>query len=117
MAEELTPRQWWLYRLLKKASEQEKKLSVAEIIEQQELAKKSDLLTFCDLYQFKDADGNHTNCPELYADKDIINESDRIDKVLCVSNGQFYLGNESESIKYHNKLMPWRSRRVLFNLS
>ena len=105
MSTDLTPRQWWLYRLIRKASEESKRLSVAEIIEQQELAKKNNELTFTDFYFFKDASGNHSNCPELYADKDAINESDRIDKVLCVSNGQFYLGTERESIIYHNKLM------------
>lgn len=102
---ELTPRQWWLYRLIKKASEENRKLYVAEIVQAQDNDKANGILTFDDLYQFKDADGNHSNCPQMYEDKDIINECDRIDKILCVSNGQFYLGNESETIKYHNKLM------------
>ena len=102
---ELTPRQWWLYRLIKWASEQEMKLSVAQIIDYQEKYKEQGKLTFDDLYQFKDAEGNHSNCPDLYGDKDAINECDRIDKVLCVKNGQFYLGTERENIEYHNKLM------------
>ena len=102
---ELTPRQWWLYRLVKKASEENRKLYVAEIVRAQDNDKANGVLTFDDLYQFKDADGNHSNCPQMYEDKDIINENDKIDKILCVSNGQFYLGTERESIIYHNKLM------------
>lgn len=102
---ELTPRQWWLYRLVKWASEQELKLSVKDIIDYQTKYNSAGKLTFTDLYQFKDADGNHSNCPQLYEDKDIINECDRLDKVLCVKNNQFYIGTEKENIEYHNKLM------------
>ena len=102
---ELTPRQWWLYRLVKWASEQEKKLSIKEIIDFQESYRSAGKLPFADLYQFKDAEGNHSNCPQIYEDKDAINESDQVDKVLCVKNNQFYLGSEKENIEYHNKLM------------
>lgn len=103
----LTPRQWWLYRLVKWASELEEpvKLSIKDIIDYQARYNEAGKLTFTDLYQFKDADGNHSNCPAIYEDKDIINESDEIDKILCVKNNKFYLGTEKENIEYHNKLM------------
>ena len=101
----MTPRQWWLYRLIKKASESEQKLSIKEIIEQQELERLQGTLTFGDLYQFTESEGNHSNCPQIYEDKDVINDSEEVDKVVCVKNNQFYLGTESESIDYHNKLM------------
>lgn len=101
----LTPRQWWLYRLVKWASEHEKKLSIKDIIEWQDKYSSDGRLTFTDLYQFKDAEGNHSNCPAIYEDKDIINESDEIDKIICVKNNQFYIGTEREVIEYHNKLM------------
>ena len=102
---ELTPRQWWLYRLIKWASEQGDKLSIKNIIDYQEKYRAAGKLTYSDLYQFKDAEGNHSNCPQIYEDKDVLNESDQIDKVVCVKNNQFYLGSESENIEYHNKLM------------
>lgn len=102
---ELTPRQWWLYRLIKWASENNKKLSIPDIVDYQNKYKEANKLTFTDLYQFKETDGNHSNCPQIYADKDALNESDRIDKIVCVKNNQFYLGNEEETIEYHNKLM------------
>lgn len=102
---DLTPRQWWLYRLIKWASENEKKLSIKEIIEYQTKYEEANKLTFTDLYQFKETEGNHSNCPEIYKDKDIINEFDKIDKIICVKNNQFYLGTEKEEIEYHNKLM------------
>lgn len=101
----LTSRQWWLYRLIKEASLDERKLSVKDIIEQQENDRQSFRLTFDDLYQFTESEGNHSNCPQIYEDKDIINESDEIDKIICVKNNQFYLGTEEEEIEYHNKLM------------
>lgn len=101
----LTPRQWWLYRLVKWASENDKKLSIKEIIDWQEKYHSEKKLTFSDLYQFKDTEGNHSNCPAIYEDKDIINESDEIDKIICVKNNQFYIGTEKETIEYHNKLM------------
>lgn len=101
----LTPRQWWLYRLIKAESELGNKLSVKEIVERQNTELNEGKLTFTDLYQFKDADGNHSNCPQLYEDKDILNESEQIDKIVCVRNNQFYLGTERECIEYHNKLM------------
>lgn len=102
---ELTPRQWWLYRLVKWASENGKKLSIQDIIDYQTQYKNAGKLTFTDLYIFKDAEGNHSNCPQIYEDKDAINECDRIDKILCVKNNQFYIGTEKENIDYHNKLM------------
>ena len=102
---ELTPRQWWLYRLIKWASEQSVKLSIKDIIDYQEKYRLAGKLTYTDLYIFKDAEGNHSNCPQIYEDKDILNESDQIDKVVCVKNNQFYLGSESENIEYHKKLM------------
>ena len=100
-----TPRQWWLYRLVRWASENEIKLSVKDIIGYQDKYKEKGKLTFDDYYLFKDAEGNHSNCPQIYEDKDIINECDRLDKIICVKNNQFYLGNEREEIEYHNKLM------------
>ena len=101
----LTPRQWWLYRLIKASSEIDLKLSVKDIIEQQEKERQENRLTFGDLYVFTDSEGNHSNCPQIYEDKDIINESEEIDKIICVKNNQFYLGTEYEEIEYHNKLM------------
>ena len=103
--ENLTPRQWWLYRLIKSMSEQEKKLSIKQIIDYQQKYKDAGRLTFDDLYQFKETEGNHSNCPAIYDDVHCINECDRIDKVLCFKNNQFYIGTERENIEYHNKLM------------
>lgn len=103
--EYLTSRQWWLYRLIKWASENNNKLSIQDIIDYQQKYYEQKKLPYGDLYQFKDADGNHSNCPQIYADKDAINECDRIDKILCVKNNQFYIGTEKENIDYHNKLM------------
>ena len=100
---DLTNRQWWLYRLVKWSSEQGKKLSIKDIVDYQEQYK--DKLTFTDYYSFKDADGNHSNCPDIYKDKDAINETEELDKILCVKNNQFYIGTEEETIHYHNKLM------------
>lgn len=101
----MTPRQWWLYRMIKAYSENGSSLSIPQIIELQKRDKESGNLTFTDLYQFKESQGNHSNCPAIYEDKDIINESDEIDKIVCVKNNQFYLGTEREEIEYHNKLM------------
>ena len=100
----LTPRQWWLYRLIRENAKYGKRLSVEEIVEEQNLEQKQGRLTFTDLYTFAEND-IYKNCPALYEDKDIINESDEIDKIVCVKNREFYLGNEQENIEYHNKLM------------
>ena len=102
---ELTPRQWWLYRLIKACSEQDKKLSIKEIIEYQTRYLEAKKLTYGDLYQFKETEGNHSNCPAIYDDVHTINECDRIDKIVCFKNNQFYIGTERETIEYHNKLM------------
>jgi len=101
----MTPRQRWLYRLVKQASLEERKLSIKEIIDYQEQDRVNGKLTFADLYQFNESEGNHSNCPQIYEDKDVINESDEVDKILCVKNNQFYLGTELEAVDYHNKLM------------
>ena len=100
----LSQRQWWLYRLIKENSENDSKLSIPEIIQYQNDFLELGKLPYRDLYQFKDTDGNHSNCPQIYEDKDIINESDELDKIICVKNNQFYIGTESEMIEYHNKL-------------
>lgn len=102
---ELTPRQWWLYRLIKACSEQDKKLSIKEIVEYQSRYFEAKKLTYSDLYQFKETEGNHSNCPAIYDDVHTINECDRIDKIVCFKNNQFYIGTERENIEYHNKLM------------
>ena len=100
----MTPREWWLYRLIKGATEQGILLSIPEIIARQEQDRVENKLTFSDLYQFKESEGNHSNCPAIYEDIHTINESDEIDKIICFKNNQFYVGNESEMIEYHNKL-------------
>lgn len=100
----LDNRQWWLYRLIKENSEQEIKLSIPDIIKQQESDRLANKLTFTDLYSFKESEGNHSNCPQIYDDVHTINESDELDKIICFKNNQFYLGTESEMIEYHNKL-------------
>ena len=56
-------------------------------------------------HKFTESEGNHSNCPDIYEDKDIINESEETDKIICVKNNQFYLGTEEEEIEYHNKLV------------
>ncbi len=101
----LTPRQWWLYRLLKALSEKEIKVSIKEIIEYQDRYYEAFKLTYDDLYQFNETEGNHSNCPAIYDDVHAINECDRIDKIVCFKNNQFYIGTEKEAIEYHNKLM------------
>lgn len=101
---ELSSRQWWLYRLIKSCSENDERLSIPQIIEYQSKYQEQGKLPYRDLYQFKETQGNHSNCPAIYEDKDIINESDELDKIICVKNNQFYLGTESEMIEYHNKL-------------
>ena len=102
----LTPRQWWLYRLIKWATlEQDTKLSISQIIDYQNKYGQAGKLTFTDIYNFSESEGNHSNCPEIYKDVDIINESDELDKIICKKNNQFWLGNESECIQFHNKLM------------
>ena len=100
----LSPRQWWLYRLIRENAKYGKKLSVEEIVEEQNIEQQQGRLTFTDLYTFAEND-IYKNCPAIYEDKDIINESDEIDKIVCVKNREFYLGNEQENIEYHNKLM------------
>lgn len=100
----LNKRQWWLYRLIKNATEEGVLLSIPDIIANQKMENENGSLTFTDLYQFKESEGNHSNCPAIYEDKDIINESDELDKIICVKNNQFYIGTESEMIEYHNKL-------------
>lgn len=100
----LTPRQWWLYRLIKSCSENDERLSIPQIIEYQSKYREQRRLPYSDLYQFKETEGNHSNCPAIYEDKDILNESDELDKIICVKNNQFYIGTESEMIEYHNKL-------------
>ena len=102
---ELTPRQWWLYRLLKALSEKEIKVSIKEIIDYQNKYYEAFKLTYDDLYQFNETEGNHSNCPAIYDDVHAINECDRIDKIVCFKNNQFYIGTEKEAIEYHNKLM------------
>ena len=79
-------------------------MSVEEIVAEQDLEFKQGTLPYTDLYTFAEND-IYKNCPALYEDKDIINESEEIDKILCVKNREFYLGNEQENIEYHNKLM------------
>ena len=101
----MTPRQWWLYRLIKRCSNEDRKLSIKEIIEYQEIDKNNFELTYDDYYVFTESEGNHSNCPQIYEDKDIINESEEVDKIICVKNNQFYLGTEEEEIEYHNKLV------------
>lgn len=104
METRLNPRCWWLYRLVRKKAYENKRMSVEEIVAEQDLEYKQGTLPYTDLYTFAEND-IYKNCPALYEDKDIINESEEIDKILCVKNREFYLGNEQENIEYHNKLM------------
>ena len=98
----LSPRCWWLYRLVKSYSEQGKRISLEEIVEYQNANKEK--LTFTNFYQI-DQDDKNKNCSAIYEDKDQINESEEIDKILCCKNREFYIGSEQENIEYHNKLM------------
>ena len=52
----LSPRQWWLYRLIRESAKYGKKLSVEEIVEEQNLEQKQGRLTFTDLYTFAEND-------------------------------------------------------------
>lgn len=102
--ESLSPRQWWLYRLIKKATiVGDRRLSISDIVGYQN--QMSDKLTFTDKYVFNESEGNHSNCPDIYKDIDVINETDELDKIICKKNNQFWIGNEEENIEYHNKLM------------
>lgn len=98
----LEPRQWWLYRLIKASGE---KLSIADIVNYQNEMWEQGKLTYSNLYQFKETEGNHSNCPAIYQDIDTINECEELDKIIVKKNNQFWIGNEQETIQYHNRLM------------
>lgn len=101
----LTPRQWWLYRLIKWATlQKDRRLSISEIVDYQKQIP-IEKRTFDNPYTFKETEGNHSNCPQIYKDVDTINETEQLDKIVCKKDNQFWIGNESEQIEYHNRLM------------
>lgn len=47
---------------------------------------------------------NYSNCPTLYKDIDLINESVEIEKIIIKDNNNFYLGTEEQCKEYALKL-------------
>ncbi len=99
----LTNRQSWLFNLLLTNSNQGKRLSVEEIVNAQNLEIEQGTLPYTNWYQFAEND-IYKNCPAIYEDKDILNESDEVAMVVCCKDREFYIGSEKENILYHNKL-------------
>lgn len=100
---ELTDRQKWLFKLLLAASLNGKRMSVEEIVMEQNRQVADMTLPYDNVYSFAEKD-IYKNCPAIYDDKDQINESDEVDMVVCVKDREFYIGSEKENIEYHNKL-------------
>lgn len=99
----LTLRQNWLFNLLLKNSNKGKRLSIEEIVNEQNLEIEQGTLPYTNWYQFAEND-IYKNCPAIYDDKDVINESDEKSMVVCCKDREFYIGSEKENILYHNKL-------------
>ncbi len=88
----LLTRQWKLYNLLKERTELNIKTTVADI---------------CDLlpgeYILNKKQSNFSNCPQLYADIDIINNSSEVSHIIIKNNNSFKLGTKEEVKKYMEK--------------
>lgn len=100
---ELTDRQKWLFKLLLATSLNGKRMSVEEIVLEQNKQVADMTLPYDNVYTFAEKD-IYKNCPAIYEDKDQINESDEVGMVVCCKDREFYIGSEEENILYHNKL-------------
>ena len=65
-----------------------------------------------EFYEFEDRDGNHSNCPQLYEDINIINESYEIEKIIATDNNNFHLLSEEAAQEYANKLKTQALKRL-----
>ncbi len=81
-----------LYILIKKATEEGRKITVREICEKMP-----------DYYYLNEKECNYSNCPNLYKDIDYLNHA-KFRKIICKDNGGFYLATEEEALIYEEKL-------------
>ena len=89
----LTPTLWDLYNFIKHRSLQGEKTTVKDI---------------CDFlpntYHLNAKESNFSNCPNLYKDIDLINESSEVEKIIVKDNNNFHLATEEEAYAYEQKL-------------
>lgn len=92
---QLTPKEWALYRILKENTANNKPLSIKEIC---------DLLP--DYFKLGKSNGGdkNTNCSAIYKAIDTINNSTEVEKIIIVDNNRIYLGNEQQTKEYASKL-------------
>ena len=85
--ENLTPRQWWLYRYLESQSEidPDRWISDQEVID----ACNCDFLYQGERYEFRKSAHTHDHCSSLRADIEAINASPRVSKMILYKNYLF----------------------------
>lgn len=82
-----------LYSMILDATNEGKKITVAEICERMP-----------QFYRLNAKECNYSNCPNLYKDIDYINRA-KFRKIICKDNGGFFIANEKEALIYEKKLM------------
>lgn len=89
----LTPKLWQLYNFIKARTLAGEKTSVKDICEEMP-----------EDYYLNEKESNFSNCPKLYKDIDILNESTEIEKIIVKDNNNFHLATEEEANEYSAKL-------------
>ena len=86
----LNTHQWALYRFLENImlNENNRTTTIKEIVEH-----------FPDEYELKITEGNHSNCPNLYADLKAITMTNEVDMVVCLNHNNIRLGTELDVLK------------------
>ena len=88
-SKELNTRQWRLHDFFK----DHEKASVKDVCD-----------SLPEYYSVKLTDGNYSNCPTLYKDINVLNESYQTDHVIVVRNNCFYRGTKEERTSYEETL-------------
>lgn len=93
----ITPRQWALYRIIKRNSLVEKRKTTQKEI--------CDILWFYG-YVYDAETNSHDRCPAIWTDIKDINISYDLDKVIITKNFEYWIGDESETKAFLDTL--WR---------
>lgn len=84
---------WSLYNFIKERSLNKEKTTVKDIC-----------TAMPEFYNVVESEHNYSNCPALYRDIDLINESTEIEKIIVKDNNNFHLATEEEAKRYSLRL-------------
>lgn len=90
----LTPRQWALYRLIRRNSlEQGRKTTIKEICD-----------TLPEYYQYNRELTAHDPCPAVWKDITALRKSYSVDKIIISDNFTYWIGDQQETTDFINGL-------------